>query len=98
MTAGRQPDPSELVSRYPHLADHIEQMVPALKALCQLGHESGESTAAPASSQRSGCLGDFRILREIGRGGMGVVYEVEQISLERQTQTHRLLPSDFCHP
>ena len=46
-----------------------------------------ERTIAPSanrSAELAAPLGDFRIVREVGRGGMGVVYEAEQISLRRR--------------
>src|SRR5262245_19936904 len=39
---------------------------------------------ADAATGALGQLGDYRLIREIGRGGMGIVYEAEQISLRRR--------------
>src|SRR5437762_11180864 len=73
-----RPDAEAFASRYPELADHLRQVLPALALLEPSAFGPHESAGL------TGTLGDFRLLREVGRGGMGVVYEAEQVSLGRR--------------
>jgi WD40 repeat protein/serine/threonine protein kinase len=81
---GERPDIEEYVARYPEAAPVLGKVLSALNLL----EQSLAGVAAPAETTPdgpvTGILGDFRILREVGRGGMGVVYEAEQISLGRR--------------
>lgn len=81
---GQRPDVEEYGRRYPQIAEVLRQILPALKAVRQSGTSSWGEAEMGESLSPLGCLGDFRLLSEVGRGGMGIVYEAEQISLRRR--------------
>jgi serine/threonine protein kinase len=85
LEAGRSPDRGAFAARYPDLADALLPYLDALDlfmAAPRLHSSSGRSVAADPPPAEP--LGDFRIVREISRGGMGVVYEAVQMSLGRR--------------
>lgn len=75
LQAGRAPDKGQLIQEHPDLALELEN--------CLAGIEFVHGAARPAAAAPTE-LGDFRLLHEVGHGGMGVVYEAEQISLKRK--------------
>ena len=80
---GERPTVREYAERYPRLADILEAF-PALVTVGEVEEivQDREQREAPPPALTQ--VGDYRIVREVGHGGMGVVYEAEQVSLGRR--------------
>lgn len=103
---GERPALTDLVARHPDLASRIRELIPALVELEQLGATSGD----PGASRRTVLeltdaavsvpdrLGDYVILRPIGGGGMGMVYEAEHTSLRNRVALKVMHPRFRADP
>lgn len=79
-------DIEQYAARWPRYADELRQVLSAMQMLAGLKFAVGSAPVGAADELEGAgeVLGDFRLLRELGRGGMGIVYEAQQLSLRRR--------------
>ena len=73
-------------------------MLPAIRLLSELANEQATEEYPQWFTRPPDILGDFQLGREIGRGGIGVVYEARQISLGRRVAVKVLPPASLVDP
>lgn len=90
---------AQFAAQYPENSDAITQLFPAIQSIESLRKAKDlsavQASPAPIAFQQ---LGDFRIVKEIGRGGMGIVFLAEQVSLGRRIALKVLPPSYVADP
>jgi hypothetical protein len=78
LDAGQPPDRAAFLARHPAVAVELADCLDGLCLMHGLQPQSADDLGAGVPP------GDFRLIRELGRGGMGVVYEADQLSLGRR--------------
>ncbi len=109
--AGQNPDRAELVRRHPDVADELRAFFADQAKLDRMAQALNQAdvgdikTVAPEqAANEPGVLpriryfGDYELLEEIARGGMGVVYKARQVSLNRIVALKMILAGELASP
>ncbi len=95
---GETPDLERLEDANPGVTEALQRLLPAIRLLSELADEEPTEDHPAWLTRPPDVLGDFRLGREIGRGGIGVVYEATQISLGRRVAVKVLPPTSLLDP
>lgn len=94
--------PEDFVARCPDQSTRLLELLKSIRWIQLAARDLDSESLKPAIDQLSASvpedcavLGDFRLIREVGRGGMGIVYEAEQISLARKVAVKILPPTSL---
>ncbi|MFH2000046.1 MAG: protein kinase, partial [Planctomycetota bacterium] len=85
-------DPEAYLEQYPELAAEIKNLFHGISLLPGEGKRANPPLGETPPESSGYVIDDFRIIREIDSGGMGRVYEAEQISLRRRIALKVLFP------
>jgi len=96
LRAGETLSIDDFAARHPRSAQELKEFLPLVRVMEDWKvQREFKSVQQPLPEQfELKNLGEFRIIREIARGGMGVVFEAEQPSLNRRVAV-KLLPWKF---
>ncbi len=91
---GENPSMDEYAGQHPQLASEIRELFNTLRLVDELGEKSQfGGTLTTAVDPIPTRLGDFQLIREIARGGMGIVYDAVQTQLGRRVAVKVLPPA-----
>jgi serine/threonine protein kinase len=98
--AGETVDRPAIQAAHPDLADDLREFFTNHARLARIVANSLRSSPATGTYARPTkvrCFGDYEILAEIARGGMGIVYKARQISLNRPVAVKMILAGQFAN-
>jgi len=104
LQAGEVPDREALLEKCPELAsaldclDALEALAPPRQPDDDTGGERDTLDVEPATGELPCPFGQYELLSEIGRGGMGVVYKARQKALDRTVAIKMILASHLASP